>query len=378
MALLLLISAILCGFYVAYFLRLTLQSSLLNEYPKTKNEIEFAFISIVVAARNEEANIQKLLERFKKLDYPTNCFEIILVDDYSTDKTLEKAKSFPLENLICLSKSDFSSAKPYKKGALELAIHQSKGSIIACTDSDCEVPVSWLNLLNICFVNQKTVCVSGPVLLTGNDSLFEKFQVLEFAGLNYIGAVNLANNNPQTSNGANFAFLKAAFVQVGGYDKIDQVASGDDELLMQKFSQTFPAQIHFLNNPAAIVTTQVQFTFNEFLNQRIRWASKSNVYSNKSTPLTMFMIASNMFMMLGWIILTICRYTNAWIIFLGFIAIMMLAEMPFMLKACRFYGIQLKPLPYFAGKIIQFIYIPWVAIRAVLRPKYLWKNRKLK
>ena len=82
-------------------------------------------------------------------------------------------------------------------------------------------------------------------------------------------------------NGANLAYTRQAFEAVDGFKDIDSIASGDDMLLMHKIYQRYPNRVLFLKSKNAIVQTEPVHTIKEFLNQRIRWASKADKYDDK-------------------------------------------------------------------------------------------------
>ena len=82
-------------------------------------------------------------------------------------------------------------------------------------------------------------------------------------------------------NGANMAYERAAFYEVGGFAGIDNIASGDDMLLMHKIYKRYPDRVLFLKSKNAIVKTEPVHTIKQFFNQRIRWASKADKYDDK-------------------------------------------------------------------------------------------------
>ena len=106
-------------------------------------------------------------------------------------------------------------------------------------------------------------------------------QTLEFSYLIGIGAAFIGNGRASTCNGANLAYRKDVFYQVGGFTGIDDLASGDDELLLQKVAERFAGRIGFLKHFDAVVYTHAKPTLADFLQQRRRWASKSVKYKDK-------------------------------------------------------------------------------------------------
>ena len=112
-------------------------------------------------------------------------------------------------------------------------------------------------------------------------SLFERMQTLEFGYLIGVGAAFIGNGRASTCNGANLAYRKDIFYEVGGFKGIDDLASGDDELLLQKVSARYPGKIGFLKRYEAVVFTHAKPNLKEFMRQRKRWASKSVKYKDK-------------------------------------------------------------------------------------------------
>src|SRR5581483_2996565 len=120
--------------------------------------------------------------------------------------------------------------------------------------------------------------ISSPVAYFEERSLFELMQTLEFYYLIGIGAAFIGNKKASTCNGANLAYKKETFYTVGGFKGIDDLASGDDELLLQKVARQYKGRIGFLKQREAIVYTHAKHTLGSFLKQRRRWASKSTHY----------------------------------------------------------------------------------------------------
>ena len=124
--------------------------------------------------------------------------------------------------------------------------------------------------------------ISSPVAYFQEHNLFERLQSLEFLYLIGLGASTIGNRKPSTCNGANLAYEKKTFYEVGGFQGIDDLASGDDELLLHKIAAKYPDKIGFLKNQDAIVYTHAKATLASFIQLRKRWASKSTRYKNKS------------------------------------------------------------------------------------------------
>lgn len=244
------------------------------------------FVSIIIPARNEERNIRNVLNALLEQDYPQYNYEIIVVDDHSEDRTAEIIKQLSAENpFIRLVEMSKTRGKRYKKAAITEGIKVSKGEIIVTTDADCVMGNHWLSTVVAFFETTNAALVSGPVVFSNQKSFFHKILQLEFAGLVGIGAAALELKYPNMCNGANLAYRKDVFDQVGGYAGNDNLPSGDDEFLMHKVFEKYPNRVFFLKDRDAIVETPPPATFDEFLNQRMRWVSKSTQYSDKKITL---------------------------------------------------------------------------------------------
>ena len=236
-------------------------------------------VSIIVAARDEEEQIAKTIEDLLAQTYDPELTEIIFIDDHSTDRTAEIISRYPRVKLISLQEKTLNS---YKKKAIETAIGGASGKLIITTDADCRMGPLWLQTIVQYYEENDYKMISSPVAYAGERNFFERAQALEFLYLIGLGASTIGNNKPSTCNGANLAYERDAFYEVGGFKGIDDLASGDDELLLHKMAARYNQKIGFLKNRNAIVYTQAKPTLGEFIQQRKRWASKSTRYKNKS------------------------------------------------------------------------------------------------
>ena len=239
-------------------------------------------VSIIIAARNEGESIHRTIEALLAQDYNKALTEIIFIDDHSTDNTAEVLRSYAAQGVKLISLKEDRALNSYKKKAIQTAIGQSTGSLIITTDADCRMGTTWLKTIVAYYEEKNYKMISSPVAYDEEKSFFERSQSLEFLYLIGLGASTIGNNQPSTCNGANLAYEKAAFYEVGGFQGIDDLASGDDELLLHKIAARYDNQIGFLKNRDAIVYTHAKPNLGEFLQQRKRWASKSTRYKNKS------------------------------------------------------------------------------------------------
>ncbi|EHQ28242.1 glycosyltransferase family 2 protein [Mucilaginibacter paludis] len=238
-------------------------------------------LTVLIAARNEEEKIALTIGDILAQDYPAHLFEIIIADDHSTDRTAEIISSYADRGVRLLQLRDEKALNSYKKRAITEAIKLSTGDFLVATDADCRMGPKWLSSIVDYYQSNNLVMISSPVSYFGERNLFERMQTLEFSYLIGLGAAFIGNNHASTCNGANFAYRKDIFYEVGGFKGIDDLASGDDELLLQKVAEKYPDRIGFLKKRDAIVYTDAKPTLHDFLQQRRRWASKSIKYKDK-------------------------------------------------------------------------------------------------
>src|SRR3989337_394396 len=226
------------------------------------------FLSIIIPLRNEGKVIAELLKDICNQSYKN--FEVILVDDHSKDDTAEVVASFILQDdrfkLL-------SSPGEGKKVALTQGIHASKGEIIITTDGDCRVNKHWLASMARFFQSGNIKRVFGGVKIEG-DTFFSKIQSHEFLSLIGTAAATWSLGLPTMCNGANLAFRKSVFMEVGGYAGNFHIPSGDDEFLLQKIFKRYSQGIKFANTSDAVVTTSAMGSIRQLMYQRIRWAGK--------------------------------------------------------------------------------------------------------
>lgn len=250
------------------------------------------FVSIIVPFRNESENILNSYLCLANQNYPEDKFEIVYVNDSSTDDSLDKLfREINHKNVKVISVPEDFSVNAHKKRAIRYGIENCNGEIIVTTDADCIHNQNWLKTL-LGFMDEKTGFVSGPVAFINTGSVFSKIQRLEFAGLVITGAGLIGSGRPTICNAANIAYRKKVYEDVGGFTYMLNLTSGDDELLMQKISRDSKYNVRFALHRDAIVKSFPNKTISEFYQQRKRWASKGLFYNSKSLIVKLILIYS--------------------------------------------------------------------------------------
>jgi cellulose synthase/poly-beta-1,6-N-acetylglucosamine synthase-like glycosyltransferase len=239
--------------------------------------------SVVIAARNEEKNIETCLSRVLGQTIGPGRYEVILVNDRSADKTEDIAHSLSRRypNLSVLSIAETPLGMSPKKYAVQQGIKHAKNEIIVFTDADCRVPPAWLETIDR-FFEPDTGLVQGITSYEyaegGMSRLFFGLQALDFCSHAVVSAAAIGAGLPINSNANNLAFRKKAFDDAAGYGKEEAVVSGDDDMLLQRIWGKTGWRIAYMTDLAGAVTTLPTTTIGGMFEQRKRWGSKTVHY----------------------------------------------------------------------------------------------------
>jgi len=337
-------------------------------------------ISIIIPARNEEQNIGSCLNAIIKQNYPKNLYEVIVIDDHSTDNTAGVVERYKDANIRCLKLADYPTDNTiaYKKKALSTGIAASTGELILTTDADCFAEPHWLQNIADIYEQEQPVMIVAPVDFANNGSIVQLFQSLDFMSMQGITAASHKLQLGNMSNGANLAFSKAAYLQVDGYNGIDHLASGDDYLLMMKLNKAYPNRISYLKSEEAIVHTAPQPNWTSFIQQRIRWASKSGKYDDKKlTSILMFVYLFNFIIFVSAFVSFTQLQTTYTYLFFVLLAIKTIIELIYLIPVARFFNKQ-RELLYFP--LLQPLHILYIVSAGLLGfiGVYKWKGRKVR
>ena len=332
--------------------------------------------SIVVPFRNEAKNLTDLLNSISALNYPVNMFEVLLINDASKDDSctiIENFKQqFPSIAILLLNNKRLSGSP--KKDAINTAISTAKFEWIVTTDADCIVSKNWLHLFNQFIEDQKPVFISAPVKFKEESSLLYQFQNLNFLSLigSTIGSFGI--KKPILCNGANLCYNKAIFEKLNGFEGNSSIASGDDIFLLEKMTENFPEETHYLKSQDAIVETKSEKTIEFFLNQQIRWASKSANYKNIFTKFVGIVIFTMNFTILVLLVSSLLfSFFWQWLMLI-FIA-KILVDFILIQKTSEFLQNK-KPLKSYLAIAFLYPFFTIFIVTVSTFKSYKWKGRK--
>lgn len=267
--------------YVVLIVQLILGFGKVKTFELTNLESKTSF-SIVVPFRNEEKNLRKLLRSISDLNYPRELFELIMVDDFSKDQSERVYINWRMENnkIETTLLENLRLSNSPKKDAISRAIPIIKKDWVLTTDADCIVNENWLLTLDQFIQQTKAEMVVGAVIYKTKNNWFHHFQQLDLLSLQGTTIGSFGLGKPFMCNGANFAYSKKFFQELGGFGGINDRASGDDVMLLQKAVLKKPEAVQYLKNEDSIVKTKPENDLFKLFMQRVRWASKATGYSS--------------------------------------------------------------------------------------------------
>ncbi len=333
-------------------------------------------LTVVVAVRNEEANIINLLNDLKSQSYSSNLFDVIVVDDHSTDNTAQLIEDYDMANLRLIKLNLDKPINSYKKKAITEAIKLSNAKLIVSTDGDCRLNKDWLKTIVDFYEANNFKVISAPVTFHNQQNLFEIFQTIEFQYLIGLGAAAIFNNYPITCNGANFIYEREIFNELDGFKGIDHKATGDDELFLHKVFTKYPNSAGFIKSEQAVVKTYAKHNLKEFIQQRKRWASKSTGYTDKKV--VSIVIGVFLFNLALFLSPVIYFFDTRFIEFFSVAIILkVLFDGYFMYLILKFFNNTrfIVYLPLIV--LLHVFYILYIGILGNINKTYHWKGRKV-
>lgn len=332
-------------------------------------------VSVLVPARNEENNIISCLENLYRQSYPKQLYEVIIIDDNSTDKTSDLVQKYIQDksNFRMIKKKIDGYQRTFKKQALKTALDSAKNEIIMTIDADTVANERWIELMTAQYKDD-TGLVAGVVSFPQNDenTLFKKIQTLEFAGIVFAGVGSVGNNFPLICNGSNLSYRLRAFTEAGGYDANIHLPSGDDDLLLQNLHSKTNWRVKYSLIADTINYTRATDRLLAFINQRARWASKSLHYPNKWVFLLMLSFYIYYLSILIFGILTVSGYFPVGIYLFGF-ALKLTTEALVISKALKILNRKDLWIYYFPAQVFQIVYVLLVGVLGLLN-KFTWRT----
>ncbi len=364
------------GFYVVFILQLVLGFDKIKSFERVDAKPKTTF-SIIVPFRNEEKNLPKLLKSISKLNYPKNLFELVLVDDFSTDASERVYIKWRMENGLIETTllENLRLSNSPKKDAISRAIPILKHEWVVTTDADCVVQKNWLLILDNFIQKNNTEMVVGAVVYKTKNNWFHQFQQMDLLSLQGTTIGSFGIGKPFMCNGANFSYTKKLFNEIGGFDTNNKMVSGDDVFLLQKAKKSHSYKVHYLKNTEFIVKTKPENDLYKLFMQRVRWASKTSGYSGiYSKFLAVVVLAMNLSLVMGYG-LQVTGFLN-WKILLMVFSIKFFVDYLLLLKSNQYLS-QSKFIFPLVSSLVYPVFSSLVGLYSLFG-KFSWKGRSFR
>jgi cellulose synthase/poly-beta-1,6-N-acetylglucosamine synthase-like glycosyltransferase len=232
-------------------------------------------LSLVIPFRNEAGSLPGLLDDLARQDLDPSLFEIIFVDDGSTDAGMDIIKS---SSVLLRGAKTLATGGKGKKKAMAMGIGNARGDYIVTTDADCRVSKEWLKDIYRELSTSGADMLIGPVDIIDEGGLVNRLVQLEFLALQAVTEIFARPGKAVMCNAANLCFRNPGMAR---YEKMVKTGlpSGDDIFLMESFRREGKT-IRWLDTPGAMVMTKAPGSVHALFSQRIRWTSKSPFYSD--------------------------------------------------------------------------------------------------
>ncbi len=354
---------------------------------------DLPYVSVIIAARNEEDKIKDCLDSLALSTYPSDRYEVIVIDDMSTDQTAQIVRSHSCK-CVTLYQLNQVTKHGSKKQALAYAAHLAKGQIWMYTDADSLVPSNWISKCVTTFSSTpETKVILGPVSYTmaqnptinrhnhsGSNlsTALSKWQQLDIMGMMAVTNAGIYLQQWYIGNGANLALRATLWKQVGYPLNTDhKFASGDDVTLVQGAADLNKDSIQYLLDTDYIVQTSLQPDFTSLSRQRLRWTSKNHVQS--SIPQKAMMATTWLFCL--WTLIMGVLSVMHWQYFTTFLLLVFckaIIDTIYLSRVQEFFGSRITGIWMAILSPVHTLYIALFGLLAVFPQRYTWKGRSVR
>lgn len=278
-------------------------------------------VSVIICAKNEADNLLLNLPSILNQDYFN--FEIVLIDDNSSDETLEVMEEFAAQhsNIKIVKVKPIDKFWGNKKYALTLGIKAASNNFLLFTDADCKAPSNqWIKLMSAHFSKSQSIILGYGSYKKDKKSFLNKlirFETL-LTAVQYFSYANLGT--PYMGVGRNLAYKRDTFFEVSGFMSHMHIKSGDDDLFVNQAATAH--NIAICTSHESFTSSQPKKNLKSWLKQKRRHVSTAKYYKLKhKISLALFFITQLLFWILA-IVLLILTHKLYWVlgmIFLRFL-----------------------------------------------------------
>lgn len=328
-----------------------------NELPK---------VAVLVAARNEEANIDPCLRALTQLDYPKHLLQIFIGNDQSSDATAEKVKSwqqqYPHIQLIHIT--EVLGTARGKANVLAQLAKATEADFLFITDADIQVPTTWIRTMLAAFRPNDGI-VSGSTIVQGSGAIatVQKMDWSYAFGMVYVVS---EKGFPVSAVGNNMCIRKEAYEATGGYENLPFSITEDLELFLATLKKGY--SFRQLMQADALAISTPQETWMKLLQQRKRWLTGA-------LRVPVILIAFLVLQALFFPVLIALLLWNPWLA-LGFYIIKSFLQYGFILQIYQRIKRQFTWKDIFTFEVYSYLFPPIVLIYQLWPSRIDWKGRK--
>lgn len=331
-------------------------------------------LSILIPFRNECSTLQTCVQSILSSLEPQDEVEILLLDDHSSDGSTEIAQTLAQQQsrvrwIPCVEEG--------KKKALELGNQEASSTWVFTADADCTYEgVRFLDLVQYA-IHKKWDVLTLPVFVRPKETWVSRYQFWDSLGLMLITAVTLRVNGFLSASGAALLYRREDFLKIQPYSDNVHIASGDDQFLLYAFRQKGHSVIRMFTDPHQKVWTQAAPTWREMLQQRLRWASKSqNLKDLRLGLMLQLSVGANFIfiLFLGWMIFDfriIYGILSVWICKWA-------SEVLLLWVSARYWQMKDEAKGLLIISLMHPLVVMGVVTNYVLRKQIIWKERYIK
>ncbi len=273
-------------------------------------------VSVIVCAKNEAENVKKFIPLLTQQDYKN--FEIVLIDDASTDETTEIFEIFEkkYKNIKIVRVNNNEAFWGNKKFALTMGIKAATHNNLLFIDADCyPSTINWISQMTAQFKNEKEIVLGYGAYEKIKGSFLNKiirFETL-ITAIQYFSWANLGK--PYMGVGRNLAYKRETFFNVNGFINHIKIPSGDDDLFVNQAANEINTAVCYTSD--SFTLSKPKTTFKEWFYQKRRHIATAQHYKifNK-LQLALFFISQFLFISLAILLLS---FQYQWITVLGLI-----------------------------------------------------------
>ena len=349
----------------------------LSKEENSPNNIETPPVSVIIAVRNGEKNINRLLNSLKNQTYNGE-MEFIIVDDESTDKTVNIIQTFTQMDprFKYFSSKGGDQKLTYKKRALDSGIKNAQFEHLLFTDIDCIIQYLWVENMMLSFTDETDYLIGYSEAVDATTSA-SKFQKADFFML-LSAARGMANNKSAWAcTGQNQGYRKSLYSAVGGFSQITEQLQGDDSLFLLLCRKAKNINVNFANSPGSFVISRPELTWIAFLKQRIRWAGDSKVFWKFNLPFYFTSIAT-FILNIGIIVMPLIYgftiFLDSW--YMNILLIKFIAEYILIIMGGRVFHRKFSFIDFLQWYIIQPLYVAVVSVGSIINVNRSWQGRQ--